>query len=121
MTDPIEDDCEDLRLEELRSRVRRLDEAIVALIAERTYQCLRIGKHKLRNGLLVRSPRVEARVISNAREVAVTCGLEPDVAESILRILIGHSVAAQLEQSAVTGLEQQPSEGKEPDGGLLDW
>ena len=120
MTVPTGDDHEDLQLEELRSRVRRLDETIVALIAERTYQCLRIGKHKLRNGLLVRSPRVEARVISNAREVAVTCGLKPEIAESILRILIEHSVAVQLEQSVVAGREQQSSEAKEPDGGLLD-
>lgn len=112
------DESDDATLAELRSQIRRLDESIVALIAERVALCIRIGKHKQRKGLAVRDPAVEARVIANARLMAVTCGLATDVAESVLRILIDHSVAAQLEQRcAVVGA----CETEKPDGSLSDW
>lgn len=85
----------DAGLDPLRLAVRQLDAALVALAAERTRVCLRIGELKRRLGDPVRNPAVERVVVDSARGAAGAHGCDGDLAEALVRLLIEHSVAEQ--------------------------
>ena len=85
----------DAGLDPLRLAVRQLDAALIALAAERTRVCLRIGELKRRHGDPVRNPTIERVVVESARRAAGAHGCDGDFAEALVRLLIEHSVAEQ--------------------------
>lgn len=85
----------DAGLDPLRVAVRQLDAALIALAAERTRVCIRLGELKRRLGEPVRNAAVERAVVDSARRAAGAHGCDGDLAETLVRLLIEHSVAEQ--------------------------
>lgn len=90
----------DMALEQLRERLTRLDRELIALVADRQRIVAEIGAHKLQNAVPTRDYEREREVLKGAREQAAEIGLEPDLVESIMRLLIRSSLTQQ-EQSRV--------------------
>jgi chorismate mutase/prephenate dehydrogenase len=81
--------------EKLRDKLTRLDRQILNLVAQRIGAAKEIGALKRAAGESTRDFRREKNVIDGARSTAAEIGLEPDLAESLLRLLIRSSLTAQ--------------------------
>jgi isochorismate pyruvate lyase len=80
---------------ELRAEIDRLDEALVAMFAERTAYIDRAAEIKTQAAL---PARIEARVeevVANVRRHAGAHGLPPDKIEKLWRKLIDWSIARE--------------------------
>ncbi len=83
----------------LREQVRGLDARILELIAERMALVKRIGEGKKAAGVPLRDWEVERQVLSAARSTAQRVGLSPQLARSVMQLLIGESRAEQERQT----------------------
>ena len=83
------------RLEQLRERIRKLDEDILGLIAERMETAKAIGQEKKEDGIPLRDWNVERQVLDRARRQAQAFDLSPQVVRSVMQTLI---TAARAEQ-----------------------
>jgi chorismate mutase/prephenate dehydrogenase len=84
-----------MSLDELRRELSAVDRQIVDLIAERQRVVGEIGRNKRTEGAATRDYAREKDVLDMARAQAVELGLDPDLAENILRQLITTSLASQ--------------------------
>jgi len=84
-----------MSLDELRRKLSAVDRQIVDLIAERQRVVGEIGRNKRTEGAATRDYAREKDVLDMARAQAVELGLDPDLAENILRQLITTSLASQ--------------------------
>jgi chorismate mutase / prephenate dehydrogenase len=82
-------------LEQLRKRLSAVDRDLMALIATRQRVVAEIGAHKIRANVPTRDYEREREVLKGAREQAEVLGLEPGLAEDIMRLLIRSSLAQQ--------------------------
>ena len=81
--------------DQLRDKLTRLDRQILNLVAQRIGTAKEIGALKRAAHESTRDFRREKDVIDGARSTAGEIGLEPDLAESLLRLLIRSSLTAQ--------------------------
>ena len=80
-------------METLRHQIDRIDDALVALLAERLGIVQRVVAVKRREGLPALIPdRVEA-VVAHVRARAEVAGAPPDLAEAVWRRLIDWTIA----------------------------
>jgi len=84
-----------MTLDQLRGQLTETDDALIALIAERQRIVAKIGAHKIDNGIPTRDYEREREVLKGARERARSGGLDPDLAEEIMTVLIRSSLAHQ--------------------------
>ena len=84
-----------MSLQELRDRLTDVDHRLIALIAERQKLVGEIGRNKQSSGTATRDYAREKDVIQMGRDRAVSLGLDPALAEDILRQLIETSLASQ--------------------------
>lgn len=84
-----------MTLEELRERLSALDAQLLGLIAERQQLSREVAEAKRATGLGTRDYRRERDVLMRARSIAESLDLSPDLAESVLRLLIRGSLTAQ--------------------------
>jgi chorismate mutase / prephenate dehydrogenase len=89
-----------MTLEELRKRLSDVDRELIGLVAARQKIVAEIGAHKIQNAVPTRDYEREREVLKGAREQALERGLEPDLAEQIMRLLIRSSLTHQ-EQTRV--------------------
>lgn len=82
-------------LDELRQELRDVDREILELMARRQRLAGRIGEVKRVAGKATRDYRQEREVISRARRRAEEIGLEPQVAEELMLMLIRSSLTLQ--------------------------
>jgi predicted regulator of amino acid metabolism with ACT domain/chorismate mutase len=86
------------RLQSLRREVDRIDEQLIALVAER----FKLGKEivvlKKKLGKGIRDEARERNVIDLARARAKKSGIDPVFAEDLMRLLIAQMAGAQLER-----------------------
>ncbi len=82
-------------LEALRANLSDVDRRIVELIAERQRLVGEIGASKRADGTPTRDFSREKDVLDRARKQAASLGVDPDVAESVLRQLILSSLESQ--------------------------
>jgi chorismate mutase/prephenate dehydrogenase len=94
-----------MNLDELRSELTALDAEILALVARRQALSGEVAAVKRATGLATRDFAREREVILRGRTAAERLGLEPDLAESLLRQLIQSSLATQ-EQARVAAQGQ---------------
>lgn len=87
-------------LEELRAKLTDVDDKLVELIAQRQRIVEQISNHKLSSGTATRDFQREKRVLDGARDRAAQFGLQPTLAEDIMRLLIESSLTRQ-EQARV--------------------
>ncbi|MGI9329738.1 MAG: prephenate dehydrogenase/arogenate dehydrogenase family protein [Gammaproteobacteria bacterium] len=87
--------CPTMNLEELRARLTAIDRQIIDLAAERQALVGRIGEVKQATGSATRDFRREKQVIDAARDQALALGLPPELAESLMQLLIESSLTKQ--------------------------
>jgi chorismate mutase/prephenate dehydrogenase len=84
-----------MNLDELRSELSTVDRRLVELIAERQRLVSDIGRSKQSSGTGTRDYAREKDVLDMGRSQAAQLGIDPDLAENILRQLIYSSLASQ--------------------------
>src|SRR3954453_7310465 len=84
-----------MTLKQLRERLTQLDAQLLGLIAERQRLSREVAEAKRTSGLGTRDYQRERDVLLRARSVAQTLDLSPDLAESVLRLLIRGSLTTQ--------------------------
>lgn len=84
-----------MTLEEIRDRLSALDHQLLALIAERQRLSREVAEAKRSTDRATRDFQRERHVLLQARSNAEAMGLSPDLAESILRLLIRGSLTTQ--------------------------
>ncbi|HEU4619210.1 MAG TPA: bifunctional chorismate mutase/prephenate dehydrogenase [Gammaproteobacteria bacterium] len=89
-----------MTLEELRQRLSEVDNALVDLIARRERIVAEVGAHKIENSVPTRDYEREKEVLKGARRRALDRGVDPDVVEQVMQLLIRSSLTQQ-EQTRV--------------------
>ena len=89
-----------MTLDELRRHLDELDRRLLQTIAERQATSREIARVKRATGYPTRDYARERDVIVGARSNAQQIGVSPDVAETVVRLLIRSSLATQ-EQASV--------------------
>ncbi len=84
-----------MSLEDLRKDLSAVDQQLVELIAERERLVSEIGRDKQSSGKGTRDYAREKDVLDMGRAQAEKLGLDPDLAEDVLRKLIRSSLASQ--------------------------
>lgn len=84
-----------MTLEELRTRLSALDQQLLTLIAERQKLSREVAEAKRATGRGTRDYQRERDVLLHARETAESQQLSPDLAESVMRLLIRGSLTTQ--------------------------
>ncbi|MDH3614749.1 MAG: prephenate dehydrogenase/arogenate dehydrogenase family protein [Gammaproteobacteria bacterium] len=84
-----------MSLDDLRNDLSAVDRQLVDLIAERQRLVSEIGLNKLSSGTGTRDYAREKDVLDMGRAQAVELGIDPDLAEDVLRKLIRSSLASQ--------------------------
>lgn len=84
-----------MSLEDLRKKLSDVDRDFVALIAQRQQIVSEIGRYKRTGGAATRDYAREKDVLDMGRQQAISLGVDPDLAESILRNLIRTSLESQ--------------------------
>ena len=84
-------------LEEVRSNIDRIDDAIIKLIAERTEYVRQASSFKKSEDGVKAPQRVEA-VIKKVRDKAALYGADPDMAEALYREMISRFVNMEMEE-----------------------
>ena len=92
----------DVTLDELRRGLNDLDRQILTLIAERQRVSREVARVKRETGYPTRDYQRERTVILAARQSAGELGVSPDLAESLMRMLIRSSLATQEQISVAT-------------------
>jgi chorismate mutase/prephenate dehydrogenase len=92
-----------MTLEQLRERLSQVDRELIALVADRQRIVAEIGAHKIQNAVPTRDYEREREVLKGARDQAAGIGLEPELAESIMRLLIRSSLTYQEESRVAAG------------------
>lgn len=85
-------------LDTLRSEVDRIDQELVRLISKRGDVVREIGLTKRKDGLKVRDPERERKVVDKMTSLAASLGADKKLAKEAARLLIADAVAAQKEQ-----------------------
>jgi chorismate mutase/prephenate dehydrogenase len=90
-----------MTLEELRRHLDGLDRQLLKTIAERQATSREIARVKRATGYPTRDYARERDVILGARSSAESIGVSPDVAETVIRLLIRSSLTTQEQASVV--------------------
>ena len=90
-----------MTLDELRTQLNDLDRRLLELIAERQHASREVARVKRATGYPTRDYAREREVIVGARACAAGLGISPEVAESVMRLLIRTSLTTQ-EQASVS-------------------
>ncbi len=90
-----------MNLDELRQRLNQIDTQMLELIAERQSKSREIALVKRNTGQATRDFQREREVILGSRERAAALGLDPRLAETLMRLLIRSSLTTQEQASVV--------------------
>jgi chorismate mutase-like protein len=99
-------------LDDLRSRIDQLDDALIAIVAERLAVCREVAAVKAGSDTPVIQPARVRDVVVTRRQQAIEAGIDPDFAEQLFRVLLtethrievaGHRPDAAPEKPATTG------------------
>lgn len=96
-----------MNLDQLRQRLNQIDRDLIRLAKERHEIVAEVGAHKIAHGVPTRDYERERDVLKGARDLAQSIGLDPELAEQIMRLLIRSSLTQQEETrvAAATGGE----------------
>jgi chorismate mutase/prephenate dehydrogenase len=84
-----------MSIDELRRQLSEIDRQLVSLVAQRQQLVAQIGRDKVSGGKPTRDFEREKAVLEMARDHARAQGVDPDLAEEILRTLIRSSLLHQ--------------------------
>src|SRR5262249_50302032 len=86
-------------LEDLRERIRALDQEVIGLAAERQESTRQVGELKRQQNRPTVDYKQERVVLDRARAFAKERGIDPSLAEDLCTLLIRAAVTAQDEDS----------------------
>jgi chorismate mutase/prephenate dehydrogenase len=92
-----------MTLEELRKRLSEVDRELIGLVAARQKIVAEIGAHKILNSVPTRDYEREREVLKGASDQARSLGLEPELAEQIMELLIRASLTHQEQRRVAAG------------------
>ena len=92
-----------MTLEELRKRLSEVDRELIDLVATRQKIIAEIGAHKIQNSVPTRDYEREREVLKGASAQARALGLEPELAEQIMQLLIRASLTHQEQRRVAAG------------------
>ncbi len=92
-----------MTLQQLRARLDALDQQLLGLIAERQIVSREVAEAKRSVGRATRDFQREREVLTQARATAQTLGISPELAESVLRLLIRGSLTTQERMRVAAG------------------
>lgn len=92
-----------MTLEELRKRLSEVDRELIGLVAARQKIVAEIGAHKILNSVPTRDYEREREVLKGAETQARSLGLEPELAEQIMQLLIRASLTHQEQRRVAAG------------------
>jgi chorismate mutase/prephenate dehydrogenase len=92
-----------MTLEELRKRLSEVDRELIGLVAARQKIVAEIGAHKIQNSVPTRDYEREREVLKGAATQARALGLEPEIAEQIMELLIQVSLTHQEQRRVAAG------------------
>src|SRR5687768_450801 len=92
-----------MTLEELRKRLSEVDRELIGLVAARQKIIAEIGAHKIQNSVPTRDYEREREVLKGAETEARARGLEPELAEQIMQLLIHASLTHQEQRRVAAG------------------
>ena len=92
-----------MTLEELRKRLSEVDRELIGLVATRQKIIAEIGAHKIQNSVPTRDYEREREVLKGASAEARALGLEPELAEQIMQLLIRASLTHQEQRRVAAG------------------
>jgi len=72
------------RLQELRTKIEKLDRELVALIGKRRDLAIEVGQAKAELGLPILDPQQEAKVVRRAAEIARELGIDEEVTRDVI-------------------------------------
>lgn len=87
------------RLEELRTRIRAVDEELITLVGRRRDLVLEIAEAKEELGLPVLDPSQEARVVRRAAELARELGVDEELTRDVIWRIMASARDAQEERT----------------------
>ncbi|MEW5747855.1 MAG: prephenate dehydrogenase/arogenate dehydrogenase family protein [Candidatus Thermoplasmatota archaeon] len=85
-------------LEALRAEVDRIDAELIRLISKRADVAREIGLTKRKDGLKVRDPARERKVVEKMARLAASAGADKRLAKEAARLLIADAVAVQRQE-----------------------
>lgn len=91
-----------MSLADLRARLEALDRHLIELVAQRQALAREVGALKDRDASALRDFGQEKAVLDRAREAAGLLGVTPELAESLMRLLIESSLTVQERQRVET-------------------
>lgn len=86
-------------LGDLRSRIDEIDKAIVELLSQRMEVCREVAEIKENSGTAVIQPQRVRDVLTSRRQWALDCGVDPDFAEQLFRILLSETHRIEVAES----------------------
>jgi isochorismate pyruvate lyase len=89
-------------LNEIRTKIDSIDSAIIHLLAQRSHLVSAAGKLK-KNEHGVRDQKRVEQVIEKVRAKAEDAGLDPEIAETIYRTIIGSFIEKELSEFSQHG------------------
>jgi chorismate mutase/prephenate dehydrogenase len=92
-----------MTLEDLRKRLSEVDRELIGLVAARQKIVAEIGAHKIQNAVPTRDYEREREVLKGASSQARALGLEPELAEEIMHLLIRASLTHQEQRRVAAG------------------
>ncbi len=94
-------------LDELRTRIDRLDQALISVVAERLAVCREVAAVKEGSDTPVIQPGRVRDVLITRRQQAIEAGIDPDFAEQLFRVLL-----AETHRIEVAGSRPDPAPEK---------
>jgi chorismate mutase len=92
-------------LQIFRDQLNSINEKLIDLLAERFTVTEKVGKYKAANNLPPQDKAREAAIISRVRELAQEKGVDPDLAEQIMTLLMDAVVKRHQELQTKSLLE----------------
>ncbi|MEM2874424.1 MAG: chorismate mutase [Candidatus Hadarchaeales archaeon] len=92
------------KLEELRRKIDELNEKILVLLSERLKTGVEIAELKKRENLRLRDEARESDMIQRCRRRAAELGMDPDFAESVMRLTVSRTVGEEKEKLGMVGM-----------------
>ncbi|WP_027168302.1 chorismate mutase [Mesorhizobium sp. WSM3224] len=84
---------QEVRLAEHRNTIDNIDAAIIHMLAERFRCTEEVGFLKAQYGYLPQDKTRETAQTTRLRDLALSAGLDPELAEAYLRFVVAHSVS----------------------------
>lgn len=88
-----------IEVDALRARLDAVDDALLALLAERAALVGALWAHKDAAGHARLDPAREAEIVARLRVRAAALGLDPEAVESVLRTIVGVDLRAEPDAS----------------------